>query len=121
MQYILMIHQAADWSSVSNDEKNRVHEACGAWHQELVRSGHSRACFGLQAPQTATSLRTAGGEIVVTDGPFVETKEVLGGFEVIECRDLDEALAIAQRFPALRSGHCHVEVRPLVEGGECRD
>jgi hypothetical protein len=120
MRYVLMIYQGKDWPDVPTAEKNRVHAACGAWHEGLVKSGHARGAFGLQAPATATTLRTAKGEILVSDGPFIETKEVLGGFEMIECRNLDQALAMAKTFPALRSGHCHVEVRPLVEG-ECRD
>jgi hypothetical protein len=56
---------------------------------------------------------------MITDGPFAETKEVLGGFEILECENLDEALAIAKRFPALQAG-VTVELRPLVMGGNCR-
>jgi len=56
---------------------------------------------------------------MITDGPFAETREVLGGFESLVCRDLDEALAIARRFPGLRGGHCSVELRPEVPGNAC--
>lgn len=121
MHYVLMIYQGIDWPSVPVEEKNRVHAACGAWHEDLVKRGHTRGAFGLQPPQAATSLRATAGKILVSDGPFIETKEVLGGFEMIEVRDREQALAIAKSFPALLSGHCHVEVRPLVEGGECKD
>jgi hypothetical protein len=119
MQYVMLIYQGEKWPTVPNDEKNRVHADCGAWHEELVRSGHTRGAFGLQPVSTATTVRAANGKPMLTDGPFAETKEVLGGFEIVECRDLDEALAIAKRFPARRAG-CSVEVRPLVTG-PCKD
>jgi hypothetical protein len=68
----------------------------------------------LQPAATATTVRVEGGNTLTTDGPFAETKEVLGGFYLIEAGDLDEALEIAARVPAARMGGC-VEVRPLVE------
>jgi hypothetical protein len=70
----------------------------------------------LQGAETATTVRLADGETLTTDGPFAETKEVLGGFFLIEAEDLDEALALASRIPAARMGGS-VEVRPLVERG----
>lgn len=118
MKYAMLIQVDADFYSRPKDEQDRVHRECGAWHDELIKSGHSLGSMGLQPKETATTLRASGGKIVVTDGPFAETKEVLGGFEVLECRDLDEALAIARRFPGLRAGGS-VEVRPIVEGGQC--
>lgn len=120
MHYTLLIYlDQTRFSALPPEEQNRVHRACGAWHDELVQSGHSRAAIGLQPVATATTLRQANGKILLTDGPFAETKEVLGGLERVECRDLDEALAIARRFPGLKGGHCSVEVRPEVEGGKC--
>ncbi|HET6410327.1 MAG TPA: YciI family protein [Chthoniobacteraceae bacterium] len=113
MQYIMFIHNSPNWDSVSKDEKNRIHEACGTWHEELVRSGHSRGAVGLQPASTSTTLRQESGNAIVTDGPFIETKEVLGGFEILECANLDEALAIAKRFPALQNGSI-VELRPVL-------
>ncbi|MGC4071694.1 MAG: YciI family protein [Nibricoccus sp.] len=121
MQYIMLIYlDAKRWSELSVDERNRVHRECGEWHDSLVKSGHSRHCAGLQPISTATTLREAGGKTVITDGPFAETKEFLGGFESVECKDLDEAIAIAKRFPGLRVGTA-VEVRPHVPGNECKD
>jgi hypothetical protein len=120
MQFLLMIYLTPQWHELSSAEKNRIHEACGAWHEELVRSGHTRGAFGLQPPATATTLRQRHGKVVLTDGPHAETKEMLGGFEVVECAHRDEALAIAQRFPGLHAG-ATVEVRPTAVGGECRD
>lgn len=120
MLYTMLIYlDEKRFTALPKEEQNRVHRACGAWHDELVKSGHSVGCTGLQATTTATTLREEGSRIAVTDGPFAETKEVLGGLEKLECRDLDEALAIAKRFPGLRGGHCSVEVRPDVPGNEC--
>ena len=74
-------------------------------------------CLGgahLQPGETATTVRHGGGENLITDGPYADTKEVLGGYYVLDASDLDEALEFAQRIPAVRLGGA-VEVRPLVE------
>jgi hypothetical protein len=113
MQYIMMIYHSTEWTGATKEEKNRIHEACGAWHEDLVKKGHSRGAAGLQPVSTATTLRHKDGQAIITDGPFAETKEVLGGFEILECENLDEALAIAKRFPALQAG-ASVELRPLI-------
>ena len=120
MRYSLLIYlDQTRFAALPAAEQNAVHQACGAWHDELVRSGHARTCLGLQPTTTATTVRETSGKLVLTDGPFAETREVLGGLESLECRDLDEALAIARRFPGLRDGHCSIEVRPEVPGGKC--
>lgn len=114
MQYAMLVYiDEKSWAEVGKEERNRIHEACTAWHEELVKSGHSIGAAGLQPAATAATLRKKAGKVTITDGPFAETKEVLGGFELVECRDLDEALAIAKRFPSLRAG-LTVEVRPMV-------
>lgn len=107
------------FSALPKDEQNRVHRACGDWHDALVRSGHSVNCAGLQPTATARTLRRRHGKLLVTDGPFIESREVIGGFEMLECRDIDEAQAIATRFPGLDIG-ATVEVRPCVIGDECK-
>lgn len=112
---MLIFLDQEQWGMLSAEEKNRVHARCGAWHEEIVRSGHSVGCTALQPVSTAKTLREKSGRTVITDGPFIETKGVLGGFEMLECQDLDEALAIAGRFPGLAAGNC-VEVRPLMTG-----
>ena len=117
MQYILLVYENVQrWSELSKAEKNQIHEDCGAWHEELVKSGHARLCNGLHPSSTATTVRQINGSPVVSDGPFAETKEVLGGFEIIECDHLDTAIAIAKRFPALRVGFS-MEVRPVRSEG----
>jgi hypothetical protein len=121
MQYVMLIYTDTDrWAQLSKEERNRIHDECGAWHDEIVKSGRSRGAMGLQPISTATTLGERGGKVVLIDGPFAETKEVLGGLETVECTTLDEAIAIAKRFPALRVGSL-MEVRPLVNGGACKD
>ena len=121
MNYVMLIYlDSRRWSELSPDERNQIHAECGVWHEELVTSGQSRGAMGLQPVTTATTIGHRDGNIVITDGPFAETKEVLGGFEHVECSSLDAAIAIAKRFPAVRVGSL-VEVRPIVEGGVCRD
>lgn len=121
MQYALLIYtDSKRWAELSRDERNRVHADCGRWHEELMQRGQTRAAIGLQSASNATTVGDRNGSVVIMDGPFAETREVLGGLEIVECKDLDEAIAIAKRFPALRVGSL-LEVRPMVEGGECRD
>jgi hypothetical protein len=114
MQYMLMVYMDEKrWAELPKEVQNRVHHDCAAWHQDLVKSGHARAAVGLQPASTATTVREKNGKPIITDGPFAETKEVLGGYETVECKDLDEAIAITKRFPALRVG-LSVEVRPVM-------
>lgn len=114
MQYMLMVYQNEAWDALPKDEKNRIHTESTAWHEELVRRGKARSATGLHPASTATTLRVRNGETLITDGPFAETKEILGGFEIIDADDLDEAIAIAKQFPALQVGFA-MEVRPVME------
>lgn len=119
MQYSMLIYMdEKQFFALPKDEQNRIHQACAAWHENLVKSGRSLGATGLQPAFTATTLRERNGQVIITDGPFAETKEVLGGFEALECKDLDEAIAIARQFPALRVGST-VELRPGVPGNRC--
>jgi hypothetical protein len=86
------------------DRQNQAYDA------SLIESGHYVTALALGEPETAKVVRSRGGRVSTTDGPYVETKEHLGGFILIEARDLDEALAIAQRDPMARYGS--IEVRP---------
>jgi hypothetical protein len=108
------------FAALAPEERNQVHRECQAWHDALVRSGHSLGATGLQPTFTATTLRERNGRLLILDGPYAETKEVLGGFEALECKDLDEAIAIARKFPALRVGST-VELRPGVPGNQCEE
>jgi len=84
-----------------------------AFSEAIVKSGHHKAGDPLQPVATATTVRVKNGKTVTTDGPFAETREQLGGYYIIEAKDLDEAIGIAARVPSSRTGS--VEVRPIME------
>ena len=100
------------WDRVPETERDTVMDGCFAYDDELRRGGHFAGGEALQDPRNATTLRFRDGAVTVTDGPFAETKEQLGGYHLLECRDLDEALALARRIPTLAVGGA-IEVRPL--------
>ena len=110
MKYVALIYADADgWDAVPEDEQRRVMEKYMALAREPVTVGGDQ----LQDADTATTVRVRDGETLTTDGPFAETTEQLGGYYVIDCGSLDEAIEFAARIPAAERGA--VEVRPLVE------
>ena len=118
MRYVLLIHQGdaptpndpEAWSRLSPDEQAAVYQAYGALHQTPgFTSG-----LQLDLPDTATTVRVQDGRTLTTDGPFVDTKEALGGYCIFEADDLDAAIDLAARIPAARMGGA-IEVRPIVE------
>lgn len=117
MQYAVMVYENEEWVKLPRSEQMKVHRACAAWQEELMKTGQARGGACLQPTTAATTLRKRDGQVLVTDGPFAETKEFLGGFAIIECRDHDEAVAIAKRLPSLDGG-LTVEVRPMKSEAE---
>src|SRR5262249_12528675 len=114
MQYMLMIYDDESvWAKMPGDQRGRMHQEYMDFTQQIVKSGHFRAGARLQPVATTTTVKQKGGKTVTTDGPFIETKEQLGGYYLVECRDLDEALGLAGRIPSLKVGGS-VEVRPVV-------
>ena len=116
MQYLLMIYQREDEAPSEGDgaarapsleEYERFNETYGA--KGVLRGGAE-----LQPTSTATSVRVRSGEVLLTDGPFAETKEQLAGYYVIECETLDDAIEIAAAVPS--APHGTIEIRPQVEG-----
>jgi len=113
MQYMLLIYNdPSAWDSMPEDEQGAVFNAYGTFTAELQESGKLVAGDALQPISTATSVRVRNGETLTTDGPFAETKEVLGGYYLIDVDTLDEALEWAAKIPSARYGH--IEVRPVV-------
>ena len=113
MQYLLMCcFDESRWSSLPESERADVMREYGQFHAAIVESGHYRGGAKLCASSAAATVRRKNGKAVITDGPFAETKEQLGGYHLVECSNLDEALSIAMRIPTLRVGGT-VEVRPL--------
>jgi hypothetical protein len=113
MQYMLLIHDDEKaYAALSEQDLGSLHQAYGAYSTELQESGALVAGGQLQPTSSATSVRVKNGEQVVTDGPFAETKEQLGGYYLIEVDTLDDAIEWAAKIPSARSGT--IEVRPLV-------
>jgi hypothetical protein len=113
MQYMLLIYSPpSDWQSVPAEQRQAVMEAYGSFTEELQASGKMVAGDALQPIATATSIRVRDGETLTTDGPFAETKEVLGGYYLIDVETLDEALDWGAKIPGAQFGT--IEVRPVV-------
>jgi len=118
VKYILLIHQGSTptpndpeaWATLSEEEQQAVYRD----YQAINRTPGVTPGLGLQPPETATTVRVQDGRTLTTDGPFVETKEALGGYFIYEADDLDAAIEIAARVPAARLGGA-IEVRPIQE------
>ena len=116
-RYMILIHgDQQQWDAMTPDERR----ALDGDHEAFVASAGARVLSAgeLQPPAMSTTMRSdASGRVVTTDGPFMETKEVLGGYYVLEADDLDEVLALAATLPEVHAHHSGVEVRPLVDHG----
>jgi hypothetical protein len=118
MKYMLLIHQGTTptpydpeaWGKLSEDEQKAVF----ADYQALNQTAGVTPGVQMQPPETATTVRVEDGRTLTTDGPFVDTKEALGGYLFFEADDLDAAIELASRIPPARMGGA-IEVRPLVE------
>lgn len=111
MQYMLLIY--SDENDWTQEEREHCYKESTELTQELNKRGQFVSASPLESVSTATSVRVRDGKRTVTDGPFAETREQLGGFFIVEAKDLNEAIAIASRIPSARKGT--VEVRPVVE------
>jgi hypothetical protein len=107
VKYLLMI---------CGDESAAAHadDGCGGWSEEMAARGVVAGGAGLRPPSEATTVRVRNDELMLTDGPFAETKEQIGGFVLIDCADLDEAIEIAAKHPA--AGYGTIEIRPVLDG-----
>lgn len=113
MQYLLMIcDNERRWDNLTPEQAESTVARYRALTQELAQSGHYKGGNQLQRTASATTVRVRDGKRQTTDGPFAETREQLGGYFLIEARDLDEAISIAERIPAAETGS--IEVRPIV-------
>jgi hypothetical protein len=112
----LCYHEEEKLAALTQGEMDSLVGACIGWAEDLEKGGHHILTAGLQSVRTAATVRVRNGKLSSTDGPFAETKEVLGGFTLIDAKDFDEALQIAAKFPTARIGS--MEVRPVLEPGE---
>ena len=111
MKYMLLIY--TDENAWTDEERQHCYVESTELTHELNARGQYLAANPLQSVATATSVRVRDGKPLVTDGPFAETREQLGGYFLVEAKDLNEAIAIAARIPGARKGT--VEVRPVLE------
>ena len=112
MKYLLLIY-LDEQKPLSESERQECYKESTELAQQLHSSGQYLAANPLQPTSMATSVRMRNGKSLVTDGPFAETREQLGGYFLIEAKNLDEAIAIAARVPMVRKGT--VEVRPVID------
>jgi len=116
MKYMLLIYDDEKaFHGMADEEKQKIYAEYGQLQQSMQAAGQFVSGSELQPVSTATLIRVRGGKPLVTDGPFAETREQLGGYFIVDAPDLDAAIALAARIPSARSGT--VEVRPLQSGG----
>ena len=114
MKYLCLIYDdEAQWPKLSKQDADTLLREYGAFTESVKKSNHFIAGQRLQPTGAATTVRIRNGQLSTTDGPFAETKEQLGGFYLIEARDLNEALQLAGRIPGVKHGS--IEVRPIWE------
>jgi hypothetical protein len=113
MKYLLLIYESeAGFAGMSGEEQARIFEEYMVYTKNIKKSGNYIGGEALQAISTATTVRVKNGKTLTTDGPFAETREQLGGFYMVEAKDLDEAIQLAAGIPASRTGS--IEVRPIL-------
>jgi hypothetical protein len=117
MKYLcLASYDEKKFDALSKTELDAIVSECQPYDEALRKSGHLIATGSLQPARTATTVRARNGKVSITDGPFAETKEQVGGFFIIEARDLNEAILVASKHPAAHLGErlgWGVEVRPI--------
>ena len=114
MRYLLsIIEDESRLATMTPEDGPRIMEAYGEFGRQVEEAGVFVAGAGLEPSSTATTVRVRDGERLITDGPFAETKEQLGGFYLLECKDLDEAIEWAAKIPGAQGGS--IEVRPEMD------
>jgi hypothetical protein len=113
MKYLLLIYESEQaFTGVSEAEQGKIFGEYMEYTNRIKKNGNYIAGEALQPVSTATTVRVKNGKTLTTDGPFAETREQLGGFYMVEARDLDEAIKLATGIPAVRTGS--IEVRPIM-------
>ena len=113
MKYLCLIYdEEKKMAGMSKSEGDAFMGEYGAYTESVKASGHYLGGNPLQPVHTATTIRNRNGKVSTTDGPFAETKEQLGGYYLIEAKDLNEAIQVASRIPSVKTGS--IEVRPIM-------
>ena len=116
MQYLLLIYgNEAAWAAMPKEQAGAMYGQYRAFTEAITKSGNYLGGNPLQPTSTASTVRVRDGKRAVTDGPFAETKEQLGGYYLVDAKDLDEAIAFAARIPGAKVGS--IEVRPILQMG----
>ena len=116
MKYLCLVYvEEKTWNAMTRDERVALSDESMAYCDGLQKNGQLLGASPLHPVETATTVRVRDGKVSTTDGPFAETKEQLGGYLLIDVRDLNDAVRIASKFPAAQYGS--IEVRPIKEGG----
>jgi hypothetical protein len=119
MKYLCLIYEdESRFPSVPKDQLDQIMGEYRAFGDSIKQSGHYVGGNQLQPTHAATTIRSRNGKVSTTDGPFAETKEQLGGYYLIEARDLNDAIQVASRIPSVKFGS--IEVRPIVEAGQVK-
>jgi hypothetical protein len=114
MRYMLLVYEAeSNWATMTQEDAGRIMREYMGLTEDLRQGGQHLGSAPLQPTSSATTVRVTNGKTLTTDGPFAETREQLGGYYLIEAKDLNEAIAVAARIPAARTGS--VEIRPVAE------
>lgn len=115
MKYVCMGYiEPGKWESFSETERNSFMDECFAYDEELQRGGHIAGGFALQGPDSAVTVRWGDSQAMITDGPYAETKEQIGGILILEARDLNHAIQLMSRHPGVRLGG-PFEIRPTAD------
>ena len=119
MKYICLGYlEPGKFENMSESERNNTLDECFSYNDELRKNGHLVAQEALQPANTAVTVWWKNGKVAVTDGPYAETKEQLGGIQVLEARDLNHAIQLISQSPGLRLGCGLIEIRPAADLNE---
>lgn len=114
MKYVCLGYiEAGKFENMPESERNALVDACFAYDDVLRKNGHFAGGEGLQPARNAVTLRFQGGKVMVTDGPYAETKEQIGGILILEANDLDHAIQLMSKHPGVRAGP--FEIRPAAD------
>jgi hypothetical protein len=117
MKYVCLGYaEEKKWKTMSEGERNALVDECFAYDDVLRKNGHFVGGEALESARNATTLRWQGGKVSITDGPYAETKEQLGGILVLEARDVDHAIQLMSKHPGVKAGP--FEIRPAADLSE---
>lgn len=113
MKYICLGYmEEKKWETMSESERNAMVDECFAYDDVLRKNGHFVGGEALQSPRNAVTLRRKNGKVSITDGPYAETKEQLGGILILEAKDLNHAIQLMSKHPNVKAGPFTIEIRP---------